>query len=141
MSWIERLIIVLHVTGITIGRSAFIAGSMTLITVDGLMCTGQWEIRIVVIKCTISISGWVARKTSGRVINISADAIVLLIRLRIYVAVGTGYYSPHPQRGVTVRTLAPDPFVLSAIDREVLLIVIEAGRNPGFLCVTRSTIR
>ena len=65
---------------------------------------------------------------------------MLFVGLRIGVAIGTGHFSIIGRITVTVGTLIPLTLVGSAVNREILCIVVEGGRRPGRLTVTTGAI-
>lgn len=134
------MIIISHVAGLTIRWRALISVGVTSNTICGLMRPGQWEVGVVVIKRTSTVPGWVTSQTGGGVIDISADAIVLIICFRVDVAVRAGDDGPHTNSGMAICTLAPYAIMFTTIDREILFIMIEACRDPGVFSMALSAI-
>ena len=63
---------------------------------------------------------------------------MLLICFRIGMTVCTGYLCIVGRITVTIGTLVPFTFVIPAVDRKILGIVIEVSRRPG--CLTMATV-
>ena len=141
MVWIGRLVEVGHMTGIAVGRRALVPGGMAGGAIDGDMRAGQWEVGQAMVEGIIGITGRMTGVTGIAVVGISGDALVIIVRLRIQVTPGTAKFRVVVGIDMAFHTLRPFALVLAAVDREILGIVIEVGRDPGILGMAAGAIR
>lgn len=107
-----------------------------MVTIYGLVCTRKGKVGVVVIKRPICIAFRMAGQACGCVIDIATDPVVLVVRFRVNMAIGTGDDRPHAWRGMTICTLGPYAIMFSAIDWKILFVVVEACRDPTVFVVT-----
>ena len=92
------------------------------------------------IKNVGSIPGRVAGQTGCAVVRIAVYSLVFFVRFRIGMAVRTGHFGIVGRIAVTIGALIPFTLMISAVDREVLGIVIEIGGCPGCFIVATGAI-
>ena len=103
--------------------------------------TCQWEVRGLMIKRSLAVSGRMAGIACGALVIISPNADMLIACLRVLMTCGTCIDAIVVGVGVALCTLIPYAVVCSAVYWEVLVIV--AGilcRIPVCLVVTGYTI-
>ena len=93
------------------------------------MRSGQWERGLVVVENHVAIAGRMAGQTSRVLIDITSDAVVFVIGVGIQVADNARKFRKVTGVGMALRTLIPNPFVRSAVNGEVR-IVVKGGRCP-----------
>lgn len=134
------MVVVRHMTSIAVGRSPLIATGMTIYTIDRQVCPGQREIRVLMVKGSLAVPGRVTGKTRCIFIDIAIHPAVLVVGLRIGVTCDTGIDAVIRWVGVAFRAFIPNALVSSAIDREILIVVLcIISRHPGGLCMTGGT--
>lgn len=79
------------VAGDTLRGRTCISIGMTLNTIRGQVCTGEWKVGVVVVKTIGRIACRVTSQTSRTVVRIAPDPVVLIVGLRIGMATGAGY--------------------------------------------------
>lgn len=141
MIWIGGLIKVRSMTGLACRWCSGKTIRMALQAVYRVVCSGEWKSCSVMVKCSVSFPCRMAGKARGAVIYISIDSIMGFICFRIGVAGDTGEKRIIPGCAMTCRTLIPLPGVRSAIDREVLAVMIKRGWCPSTLCMATCTIQ
>ena len=104
------------------------------------MRSGQWERGLVVVENHVAIAGRMAGQTSRVLIDISSNAVVFVIGVGIQVADNARKFRKVTGVGMALRTLVPNPFMRSAVDGEVLRIVVKGGRRPHGFAVAGSAI-
>lgn len=104
------------------------------------MCTSEWKTGIVMIKRIIGITGRMAGKTGRAIVGVPGDTIVLIVRFRIHMAGCTGKLHVVSRIGVAIHALIPFTQVFSAVDREVVHIMIKRSRLPSVLRVASDAI-
>ena len=115
---------------------------MAALTFHGGMCTGEWEVGVVVIEGAVRTSCRMTDEARFAVVIIARYAIVLLVRLCLIVLVAsyTAEGREITRSGMALRTFVPHTVVLPAVYGEELAIVVKVGRLPGGLSMARSTI-
>lgn len=138
---VRRLVKISGVASRALRRCACITACMTVNTVRCKVRARQRETRHVVVKTIRCASGWVTGQTSRTVVRIPVYPVVAIVRFRVGVAGGTGEFSVVRRVGVAIHTGIPFAVVLSAVNREVLRIVVKSGGCPGTFRMTGGTIR
>ena len=103
---------------------------MALCTIGRRMASCQWECSHVVVKVYRFATGRMAGKTCCAIIDVSIDSIMILVGFIAGVTRDTGKYGIVSRRGMAVNTLIPFSLMLPAINREILIVMIEGGRHP-----------
>lgn len=137
---IQALVVIRCMATGTGSWSTGIAIGVTLVTTRGNVRPGQWKIGGIVVKRPRSITCRVASQAGRAVVGISADAIVLVIGLRVGMAGGTGKFSVIGRVGMALGTLIPLPLVLAAVNGEILPVVVKGRRRPGRFGMATRTI-
>ena len=126
-----------HVTSRTDGRRALISVGMAFDAIDADMRPGQWELGRIMIERIVRAAGGVTGQTGVTVVQISADAVVLVICFGVDMAIGTRHLRIIGRVGMAIDTLIPFAVVGAAVDGEILPVVVEIGRRPtGFIMAT-----
>lgn len=136
MVWIGGLVVIRLMTRNTLCWCSFKPISMASQAIDNRVRTGEWKVCTVVIKHPLRIPGGMTGQTKCTVIRISSYSLVLVIRFRVGVASDAGENRKIIGVGVTIHALIPNPLVISAINWEILCIMIEIGRDPSVFSVT-----
>ena len=106
-------------------RRTRIPCSVTFHTIGCQVFARQGETRRVVVKNNICISRGVAGQTSRAIVGIAVYTVVIIISLRVCVAGCTGIFSIVGWVGMAIRTSTPFSIVLSAVNGEVLRVVVK----------------
>ncbi len=93
---------------------------VALQTVGIQVGSGERESGTVVIEYIVGTTGRVACQTSGVIVCVTANTIMLIIGLRIGMTADTGVFRIVCRIGVAVGTLAPFALMFPAIYREML---------------------
>ncbi len=93
------------------------------------MSSGQRESGLVVVENHVGIAGGMASQTSRVLIDITSDAVVFVVGVGVQVADYARKFRKVTGVGMALRTLIPNPFVRSAVNGEVR-IVVKGGRCP-----------
>ena len=120
----------------TVGRCPRKPRGVALHTICPQMCSCERESSRIVVKNQVSITRRVTGQTSSIIVNIAIHILMILIGLRIGVTAHTGKLRVVVGVGMAVRTLIPFTLVRSAIDREILTVMVKISRCPGSLAVT-----
>lgn len=132
---IEALIKIRRMARYTLGGSSGIPIRMTIQAIDHGMCAGKGEAGIVVIKTVIALSVRMAGEASRTIVRVSIHTDVIFICLLRHMTGYTGKLGVIARGRMAIRTLCPYSLVGSAIDREMLGIMIKCGGFPGCFCV------
>ena len=103
---------------------------MALCTIGCSVTSRQWECSHIVVKVYGFTTGRVTSQTCGAIIDVSIDSIMILVGFTAGVTRDTGKYGIVSRRGMAVNTLIPFSLMLPAINREILIVMIEGGRHP-----------
>lgn len=128
-------------TGFTIRRCALVTPRVTFDTVNCNVRTGQWEIGLIMIKRVLRITRRMAGKACGVFIDVSVYACMLRICFGGGMADDATEDAVIVRVGMTICTLVPYAFVVTTINREIVVVVIFiAGGGPCILCMAGSAI-
>ena len=140
MVWIDGLIKILGMACLTLRGGPFKCSiGMTQETIGCSVGSGQWKGCGVVVKSTFCLTCGVAGQACRAVIDISRYAGMLFVCFRVGVTGDTGKLTKISGRCMTIYTIAPFPFVRSAINRKILSVMIKRSGRPGILVVTHCT--
>ena len=115
------------VAGRALRRCSCKAVCMAIQALERKVRTGKWESRVVVVEIVIRRTGRVAGQTRRTVVNITRYPLVVIIRFRIGMTHRATEIRKIVGIGMAINALTPFPFVLTAVNREILRIVIEGG--------------
>lgn len=101
---------------------------------------GQWKIGRIVVKDIGRVSRWVTGQTSRALIDIPPDAVVIVIGFRVGMAGSAGKFCVIARICMTIHTSTPLPVVCTAVNREVLPVMVKGGRHPGRFGMAPCTI-
>ena len=87
------------------------------------------------VKSIVRVARGVTNQTRRTFICVAIDAAMVLVRFRIDVASGTGKFGKIGRVLVAFRTFHPLPLVFSAVNREILGVVLcVLRRGPTRVC-------
>jgi len=125
---------------LTIGGCALVASCVAIDAIQSGVGTRQWECRAVVVENQIRIPRGVAGQTGRAVVAVPIHTVVLIIRFRVGVAIGTGEHGIIRRRRMAIDALAPFSLVFATVNREILPVVVKSGRYPRIFIVASCTI-
>ena len=137
---IGGLVIISRMTSRTLSWCPSISSRVAVKTISREVGSLKREVGRIVIESIISITGGVAGKTGRTVVSITSNTIVLIIGFRIGMTGCTSDYSIIGRIGMTIHTGIPFALVRTAINREILCVVVKIGWFPGGLTVAGSAI-
>ena len=127
---INRLIKVLCMARLALCRGSFKTVGVTTKTIYGVMCPGKWKRSGIMVKCFVSITRRMTCQTRSAVVSISCNTIMLFLCFSTYVTGDTGEFTEVSWCRVAIHTCGPFSFMCSAVDREILSVMIKGGRCP-----------
>lgn len=135
------LVVIRCVTTRTIRRRSGITRSVATQTGGRNVCARQREICVIVVKPVGRTACRVTGQASRTVVSKTVDPIVLIGGFRVGMASGTREFRVVRRVRMAIRALIPLSFVLAAVNRKILAVVVKSSGRPGRFAVTGGAVR
>ena len=143
MVWVDGLVKVGFMACKTFGRSAGITIFMTIQAIDSNMSAGKRENGSIVIESAVGLSSGMALIASDALVDIPPHSLMLPvgINLVVFMAINATEQTIISRCGMAFCADFPFVVMISAVNREVLPVVIEGRWRPCCRCMAKLAFR
>jgi hypothetical protein len=140
MAGVRGLLKVCRMTRRTFCRGTHVTRCVAIQTFGGRMCSCKLKSRGIVVEDQIRITRRVTGQAGRAVKRVAIYTIVLVVCFGVRVAGDTSEHRIIRSIGVAVNTFTPLARMFTAVNGEILPIVVKGGRLPGIFAVAARTI-